>query len=229
MFSAQLHDLMSAHFPSSPLAEQVEIPQGRLPESHEWMPTDYFRRATLNEIFPARPEAPVEIDLGCGDGSFLANLAKATPEHNFLGVERLLGRVRGSSRKARENGCDNVRVLRLESEYSVEWLLPENMASRIHLLFPDPWPKKKHAHNRLFRTDFLAKLRKLLVPEGEFLFKTDHEEYFAWAEELSCDLPGWQRLPWPAEAFYYPLTDFETHWLSQGKKIQGLRLRRIEG
>ena len=57
------------------------------------MPTDYFHRYTSSEIFGN--DKPLEIDLGCGDGSFLIEMAKHYPERNFLGVERLLGRVRG--------------------------------------------------------------------------------------------------------------------------------------
>ncbi len=199
----------------------------RAPYSHEWIPADYFRRATVAEIFPAAPELPWEIDLGCGDGTFLANLAAHHPGRNFLGVERLLGRVRGTCKKARDLDCDNVKVLRLETEYTIGWLLPPASCSRIHLLFPDPWPKKKHAPNRLFRPDFLAKVRNLLVPGGEFLFKTDHEEYAEASRELvASGLDGWSPIKWPEDAFYYPLTDFETQWLGQGKSIHRIRLRK---
>lgn len=197
----------------------------RPPYSHEWIPADYFRRATVDEIFPDEPARPWEIDLGCGDGTFLANLAARFPERNILGVERLLGRVRGTCKKARDLGCDNVRVLRLETAYTVGWLLPRGTASRVHLLFPDPWPKKKHARHRLFRPDFLAEVRQLLLPGGEFLFKTDHEDYATEAREVvAAGLPGWEPAPWEEGDFFYPQTDFEAQWLSQGKSIHRVRL-----
>ena len=198
----------------------------RQPGDLEWMPADYFHRATAADIFPDRADAPMEADLGCGDGTFLAGLAEHHPDRNFLGVERLLGRVRGSCRKARAIGCTNVRVLRLETEYTVGWLLPEGAFRRIHLLFPDPWPKKKHAGKRLFRPDFLARIRLLLVPGGEFLFKTDHAEYAAEAINIAGGLAGFERIDWSDGLFPYPVTDFENQWLGQGKTIHQLRMRR---
>ena len=110
--------------PGSVVARPPIQSGGRVPYSHEWMPADYFRRATAAEIFPDRPDAPIEVDLGCGDGTFLASMGAHFPERNFLGIERLLGRVKGTCRRAGAAGCANVRVLRLESEYSVGWLLP---------------------------------------------------------------------------------------------------------
>jgi tRNA (guanine-N7-)-methyltransferase len=200
-------------------------PPPRVPCSHEWVPADYFRRATVDEIFAVAPERPWEVDLGCGDGTFLVEMAGRFPERNFLGVERLLGRVRGTCRKAREAGLDNVRVLRLETAYTVGWLLPRGTASRVHLLFPDPWPKKKHARHRLFRPDFLDEVRQLLLPGGELLFKTDHEDYAAEAREVvAAGLPGWKPAPWEEGDFFYPRTDFETQWLALGKSIHRVRL-----
>ena len=199
----------------------------RLPEPCEWVPEDYFRRARREEVFPDRPEAPLEVDLGCGDGSFLAALAAARPGINFLGVERLLGRVRKCSRKAVRAGLANVRLLRLESEYAVEWLLPRESAARVHLLFPDPWPKRKHHGRRILRGDFLPCVHQLLEPGGELLFKTDHEAYFEWALEVVAESEGWDHLPWEEDdPCPYPLTDFETQWLGQGKPIHRLRLRK---
>ena len=214
--------------PSAEPAAPGAFQPGRTPYSHEWIPEDYFRRATVDEVFPESPARLWEIDLGCGDGTFLVEMAAHFPDRNFLGVERLMGRVRGTCRKAREAGLGNVRVLRLETAYTVGWLLPRGTASRVHLLFPDPWPKKKHARHRLFRADFLAEVRQLLKPGGEFLFKTDHEDYAAEAREVvAAGLPGWESAPWDEGDFFYPRTDFESQWLAQGKSIHRVRLLAI--
>jgi tRNA (guanine-N7-)-methyltransferase len=205
--------------PSAPIPAQTNRQAG----GREWLPEDYFRVAGVAEIFPERPGAPLEIDLGCGDGSFLADLAATFPERNFLGIERLLGRVRKTCRKVA--ALANARVLRLESEYAVEWLLPPACAARIHLLFPDPWPKVRHHERRLLRPAFLPHLRRVLAPGGEFLFKTDHEGYAGWAAETAATAADWDLLAWEEGDFYYPLTDFERHWLGQGKTIHRLRLR----
>lgn len=196
----------------------------RPPETHEFVPDDYFRRLDPDAVF-ATP-GPLEIDLGCGDGSFLLAMAERFPERRFLGVERLLGRVRKVSRRARRSGLENLRLLRLESRYTVEWLLPPGSVSRFHLLCPDPWPKARHHRRRLFQREFLEAAGRALEPNGEFLFKTDHPGYFEWAEEVAGEIDGLERLDWPEEAFFYPKTDFQVQWEAQGRTLQVLRLRR---
>jgi len=200
--------------------------QVRPAEALEWKPEDYFRRARLEEIFPQRVGAPLEIDLGCGDGGFLLAMAERYPERNFLGVERLLGRIRKVSRKARRKGIENVRLLRLECAYAVEWLLPPGCAMRVHLLCPDPWPKQRHHRRRLVQTTFLKSVHGLLEDGGEFLFKTDHPDYAEWVEEKVEMVGGFERLPWEEGDFFYPQSDFEKQWLAQGKTLHRLRLAR---
>lgn len=196
----------------------------RIPEAHEFVPDDYFRRLEKGEL--VRDGRPLEIDLGCGDGRFLLEMAAHHPDRDFLGVERLLGRVRKVCKGIGKRGLTNARVLRLESRYTVEWLLPRESVSRLHLLCPDPWPKLRHHRRRLIQEEFLQAVWDLLEPGGEFLFKTDHPEYFEWAEEKVAAFGKFERLDWPEDAFFYPKTDFQLLWESQGKKLQGLRMRK---
>ena len=190
----------------------------------EFVPVDYFRTLDLVEI--RQPGRPLEVDLGCGDGSFLMEMAHHHPERDFLGVERLLGRVRKVCRKATRRKLDNARVLRLESRYVVEWLLPEASVSRLHLLGPDPWPKVRHHRRRLVQTEFLSAVHRVLEPGGEFLFMTDHEDYFLWAEEKMAQFGKFERLEWNDETFFYPKTDFQQLWESEGKSMWRLRGRK---
>ena len=190
-------------------------------EPSEFVPTDYFRRVESGELFTKG--APLEVDLGTGDGSFLLQMAARHPERNFLGVERFLGRVRKVCRRARDLKLINLRVLRLEARYTVEWLLPQSSVSRLHLLFPDPWPKAKHHKRRLLQPEFLAALHKLLVPSGEFLFKTDHDEYFEWARDNLENFEPFQLVDWPEGEFFYPPTDFEEQWRAEGRVVHRLR------
>lgn len=188
------------------------------------MPSDYFRRLEREEICAAG--RPLEVDLGCGDGSFLMDMAEHHPEREFLGVERLLGRVRKVCRKATRRRLDHCRVLRLESRYVVEWLLPEEGVSRLHLLCPDPWPKARHHRRRVVQVDFLGAVKRVLEPGGEFLFMTDHEDYFLWAEEKVAEFSGFERLPWDEDTFFYPKTDFQELWEGEGKSMWRLRCRK---
>src|SRR6185503_14672391 len=90
----------------------------------------------------------------CGDATFLASYAGLHPELNFLGVERLLGRLRKLDKKGRRAGLTNVRGVRIESAYFLQYLLPNNSASALHIYFPDPWPKLKHRRHRLINQRF---------------------------------------------------------------------------
>lgn len=196
----------------------------RPPMDGEFVPADYFR--VMEQAKIRRPGRPLEVDLGCGDGSFLMEMAGHHPERDFLGVERLLGRVRKVCRKITRRKLDNARVLRLESRYVVEWLLPEASVSRLHLLCPDPWPKVRHHRRRLVQADFLTAVLRALEPGGEFLFMTDHEEYFLWAEDKVAEFGIFERLPWDEETFFYPKTDFQELWESEGKTMWRLRCRK---
>lgn len=190
-------------------------------EPHELVPGDYFAEIDPDSYFPR--EQPLEVDLGCGDGRFVIKMAAHFPERNFLAVERLLGRVRKVCREAKREGLENLRVLRLESLYTLEWLLPEGCLDRVHLLCPDPWPKAKHHRRRLFQRPFLEAVVRVLKPGGELLFKTDHTGYFEWSEEHLDHYEGLKRLDWPEETFFYPKTDFQIQWEAQGKVLHRLR------
>lgn len=187
-------------------------------------PPDHFRELTHAEIFPD-PSRPLEIDLGCGDGTFLTGMAAHFPERDFLGVERMLGRVSKTARKIERQQLPNARIMRLESAYTVGWLLPKASVSRLHLLCPDPWPKKGHAARRLVNQgEFLDGLVRILVPGGEFLLKTDDQPYFEDALlSFESRTHQFQRLDWPDDAFFYPTTDFEQDWLHMGRSIHRAR------
>jgi tRNA (guanine-N7-)-methyltransferase len=185
------------------------------------LPEDYFRRMDRSEIFP--DSAPLEVDLGSGDGSFLLAMAQNYPDRRFLGVERLLGRARKLCRRSHQAGLPNLKVLRLESLYTVEWLLSPQSISRIHLLFPDPWPKARHHKRRLVQAPFLKAAQTALIPGGEFLFRTDHAEYFEWAAEELEAFEGLEVIDWLPEDEFYAETDFQRQWAEVGRSVYSLR------
>ena len=89
----------------------------------ELVPANCFAPLDFEGIFCRN--APVEVDLGCGDGSFLAAIAGQNPDRDFLGVERLLGRVRTARGRIERAGLTNARVLRFDISYVVDHLLPD--------------------------------------------------------------------------------------------------------
>jgi tRNA (guanine-N7-)-methyltransferase len=190
----------------------------------QYFPADYFRRLDFAGVF-ARP-APVEVDIGCGDGAFLVGRAEAFPGRNFLGIERLLGRVRKTCRRAERRALTNLRVLRLESGYAVEWLLPRGSVAVFHLLFPDPWPKRRHWQNRVFQPPFLRSLHAALAPGGEVRIKTDDAHYFAHMRAVFEADSSFREMPWPEDE-PYPPTDFEGEFLEKKLPIHRARLVKV--
>lgn len=201
------------------------------PETVEFIPADYFAPLDLRAMFPDGAGRPLEVDLGSGDGAFLVEMARRTPEHLFLGVERLLGRVRKTSRRCARAGLRNVRLLRIESQYLVRYLLPPGSVSVMHVMFPDPWPKRKHQSRRLIQREFLDSVWNALAPDGELRLSTDDLPYYEQMRAVFGIHPGFceERSgigPWDPGSDY-PQTDFERHFRAQGLPIYRARLRKV--
>jgi tRNA (guanine-N7-)-methyltransferase len=190
----------------------------------ELIPPDYFKPLDVGAAFSR--SAPLEVDAGCGEGSFLAALAAQHPEHNFLGIERLLGRVRKTCRRVANRQLDNVRVLRLETTYAVKYLLPAGSVAVFHVAFPDPWPKRKHWRRRLINDPFLDTVHTLLAPGGELRLTTDDGGYFAHMQLVCLARRDFTPLPWPEDPDY-PQTDFEKGFREQGLPIHRLLLQKV--
>lgn len=173
----------------------------------------------LAEVFP-RPQ-PLEVELGCGDASFLVEYARRNPGKNFIGVERLLGRIQKLDRKGRRTGLSNLRGVRIESSYFLQHLLPPRSAVALHIYFPDPWPKKKHRRHRLINETFPALARTALASGGFVYFRTDDADYFQQMTEVFGADKEFQKMETPTELSELP-TDFERDFNSRG--IQTLRV-----
>jgi tRNA (guanine-N7-)-methyltransferase len=188
----------------------------------ELIPESYVSRLDLPKIF-GRP-APLHVDLGCGDGLFLIDVAGRMHEKNFLGIERLLGRVRSATRKAAQ--LNNVRILRAETSYAVRYLLPRQSVEVFHLLFPDPWPKRRHQQRRLVTADFLHAICAALAENGILRIATDQADYFERIGRLTekskdfalTELNGGDD---------FPASTFEKKFKSKGAPIYRLELRKI--
>lgn len=167
----------------------------------------------IAEYFPT--VQPLEVELGCGDASFLVNHAKAHPERNFIGVERLGGRIRKLDRKGRRAGLTNLRGVRIESGYFLEFLLPRKSAAALHIYFPDPWPKRKHLKNRFINERFLEIAQRVLAPGGIVYLRTDHEDYFEQMITVFAASTAFRPVETPKELSAV-LTDFEEDFQKQG-------------
>ncbi len=199
------------------------------PEEVPFEPGDYFAPLDLAAMFPGREAAPLEVDVGSGDGGFLVERASRKPERRFIGVERLLGRVRKTARRAARANATNVRLLRIESHYFVRYLLPPGSVNVMHLMFPDPWPKVRHHKRRIFQREFLDAVAQALAPGGELRLSTDDLPYYEQMCEVFGEHPAFSEerpggSPWDP-GVDYPQTDFERYFRADGLPIYRAKLR----
>jgi len=160
-------------------------------------------------------QQPLELEIGCGDGSFLTKYATAHPETNFVGVERLLGRLKKLDRFARRNRMTNLSLLRIEAAYLIRYLMPSGLFDAIHVYFPDPWPKKKHQRHRLVVDEFTVRCRQLLRPEGLVHLRTDDLDYYTQMEEVFGGSDSFEKVDTPGALKEFT-TDFEREFNAEG-------------
>jgi tRNA (guanine-N7-)-methyltransferase len=173
---------------------------------------------TLDLDTPWTQTGPRAIDLGCGKGRFLLAHAAHNPEMRLLGIERKLRRIRKIDRKADRAGLKNLRLLRMEANYAMRYLIPEKWMDICYIYFPDPWPKDRHQDNRLLTPPFLNVLDRTLTPNGIVHFATDHEPYYQDVLGFLNEDTRWT----PAEIYKLhenEISDFELLWREQGKPI----------
>ena len=168
---------------------------------------------------------PLEVEIGAGDGSFLVAYAKAHPELNLIGLERLLGRLRKIDRKARRAGLENVRLLRLEAAYFVQYMLPRASVRAFHIYFPDPWPKRRHWKNRLINDAFVPLLREALEPGGKVHLRTDDLPYFAQMTDVFGRSMHFEKIETDPRLLGI-ITDFERGFQQRGVSTNHVSYRR---
>jgi tRNA (guanine-N7-)-methyltransferase len=115
--------------------------------------------------------------------------------------------------------------MRFEISYAVEYLLPPDSVTAFYLLFPDPWPKRRHASRRLVTKDFLQSLVRALVPNGTVRIATDEVDYFRDIANLVSDS---RLFAVAAHAPQTPvMTKFERRFRERGLRIHRLELRKV--
>lgn len=182
-------------------------------------PHQVERRAALrDELANLEPGAVLEI--GCGHGHFLTAYGQAHPDRRCIGVDVNRERVERAERKRSRAGLANVHFVRAKIEDFLAALPAAAAFSAVFLLFPDPWPKRRHHKNRLMQPAFLDELASHVQPGAPLCFRTDHAGYYRDARGAVDSSRRWRVVdePWPFE--------FETIFQARAPVHQSLIARR---
>ncbi len=170
----------------------------------------------------------VELDLGCGSGSFTAALAKRYPDYAVMAADVMKGRLRKLAKRCHREGVENMTLYRTEARHLIALVLPDGFLDRVHLLCPDPWPKDRHRGHRLMASDFIAQLARVLKRGGVFHFSSDDEPYFEAVTRVMTMSNLFDEAE-PDPELSDIRSDFENRWLEEGKAVRHIYYRKREG
>jgi tRNA (guanine-N7-)-methyltransferase len=137
-------------------------------------------RAKLLEIIPPSPNFVWEV--GCGHGHFLAAYAAAHPEMQCIGIDISSDRISRANRKRERARLSNLQFILAEADDFLAVMPEGSRFSAIYILFPDPWPKRRHHKNRVLKESLLTAAASAARKGTLLCFRTDHEGYFRDAE-----------------------------------------------
>ncbi len=144
----------------------------------------------------------IVLEIGCGHGHWLTDFAAAHEDRFCMGIDLIGNRIERAKRKVGRAGLKNACFLKAEATELLEQLPRGVGIQSVFVLFPDPWPKKRHWKNRIMNPDFLDRLSDRCVKGAKLHFRTDHTEYFEWASKVTASAEKWKRASdasWPFE------------------------------
>jgi tRNA (guanine-N7-)-methyltransferase len=163
------------------------------PPSPDHLARTEERVETLKRVLPSLlgTRHVVTLEIGSGHGHYLTGYATAHPERFCIGIDLLLDRWERAERKRHRAAVPNLAFVRAEALEFLEALPSSVLLNDIFILFPDPWPKRRHHKNRIIQPSFLTKLAERAAPTARLLFRTDHADYFAAAKATVAAHRGW--------------------------------------
>ena len=191
---------------------------------------DLARPASLGRLFKPSVER-VRLEIGFGGGEHLLHEARANPSIGFLGCEAYVNGMARALAAINAEALKNIRLHHGDALELIDWL-PEGALSRIDILYPDPWPKRRHWKRRFISDDRVRRLGRILKAGGELRFATDWAGYaewtllrfirsplFRWTAERADD---WRK-PWPE----FPGTRYEEKARKEGRAPSYLTFLRV--
>ena len=172
---------------------------------------------------------PLEVEIGCGKGTFLISRALAREDVNFLGVDVVWKWMKYGVRRSEKRGLANIRFAKTDARELVRFALPPESVSIFHVYFPDPWPKRRHRKRRLVTGEFLSRLHSRLVPGGLIELATDYEDYYLHMKQAIIQSGiRWARVAEAEERIFdrERRTNYEIKYAAAGRPLHYIELEK---
>jgi tRNA (guanine-N7-)-methyltransferase len=160
----------------------------------------------LAALFPVRVRE-VQLEIGFGGGENLIAQAKAKPDTGFVGIEPFVNGMAKALAAIDEHGLRNIRLHFDDAMPLIDWL-PDASLSRIELIHPDPWPKRRHWKRRFVQDATVAEFTRVLRRDGELRFVTDIADYASWTLQCFRRSGGFDWTAQCADDWRQPWADF---------------------
>lgn len=176
-------------------------------------------------------EKPLWLEIGFGGGEHLAAIAAKNPEVNFIGCEPFLNGIAKLLVAIEDQQLENIHIYNNDARHILNWLSQSSL-DRVYLLYPDPWPKKRHHKRRFVTKETLALLARVMKPGADLLIASDIGDYirtsllalaksdqFSWQPESAAD--------WKTPPADWPGTRYEQKAKREGRVPTYLNVKRI--
>ena len=174
----------------------------------------------LEAIF--KRKAPKVLEIGFGDGEVLAAMAETDPDTDFIGIEVYPPGIGALLNKIKTRALDNIKIIRADATVVMPQCFADRCLNKILILFPDPWPKKRHHKRRLIQTSFVDMLADKLCPSGVLHLATDWDDYAEEMHTAIAESNRYQKMDTPP---LRPVTGFERRGKALNHRIHDLQYR----
>ena len=190
--------------------------------------TSIARHATVDWVAEFGRDAPLIVEIGCGNGGSLVPMAEGRAGSNVVAFEVFQPAVASVLGKIGRAGVSNLRVVMVDGAQALEKLFDDRAISELWTFFADPWHKKRHHKRRLVSSSLGDVVARKLAPGGLWRLATDWEDYAFWMRE---ELDGHRELVnvhggWAPRLAERPVTKYEARGLAAGRAVYDLTYRR---
>ena len=185
------------------------------------LPAGEHTTDSLARCFTAPPCTPLSLEIGFGGGEHLSVLAEVNPDMAFIGAEPFINGIASLLRHIDEQNITNIRIWPDDVRLMLG-NLPAASLSFVYVMFPDPWPKARHASRRIFNSQMLERLAYCMKPGARLRFASDHPVAKSWllAEVLRHPAFSWTALSskdWRERPLDWPQTRYMEKGAREGR------------